>query len=110
MNWNGIGIEAEKAATISKIQYEQRIMEKESERKIAEIEVLMSVNKEKSLADAAYYKALKEVESNKAKLTPEYLELVKYESLAHNTKIYFGNSIPNIFADSVLDKTAGHKQ
>ena len=40
-------------------------MEKESERKIAEIEVLMQVHHEKSLADAAFYKATKEIESNK---------------------------------------------
>ena len=40
-------------------------MEKESEKKISEIEVQIQVNKEKSLADAAYYKALKETESNK---------------------------------------------
>ena len=54
-----------KVAQVSKIQYEQRIMEKESEKKIAEIEVQMHANKEKALADAAYYKALKEIESNK---------------------------------------------
>lgn len=72
---------------VAKIQYEQKIMEKESERKIADIEgnsrkfschyifhkylnffsickVTMHVNKEKSLADAAFYKAQKETESN----------------------------------------------
>ena len=31
-------LEAEKVAQVAKIQYEQRIMEKESEKKIAEIE------------------------------------------------------------------------
>lgn len=97
-------IEAEKVAQVAKIQYDQKIMEKESEKKIAEIEVTMHVNKEKSLADAAYYKAQKEAESNKAKLSREYLELVKYESLSKNTKIYFGNSIPNMYADSIMDK------
>lgn len=60
-------IEAEKVAQVAKIQYEQRIMEKESEKKIAEIEVQMHVNKEKSLADAAFYKAIKEAESDKVK-------------------------------------------
>ena len=50
---------------VSKIHYDQKIMEKESEKKISEIEVQIQVNKEKSLADAAYYKALKETESNK---------------------------------------------
>ncbi len=92
-------IEAEKVASVAKIQYEQRIMEKESERKIADIEVQMHLNREKSLADADFYKALKEIESNKAKLTPEYLTLIKYEAIAKNTKIYFGNSIPDMFSD-----------
>jgi hypothetical protein len=73
---------------VAKIQYDQKIMEKESEKKIADIEgkkyndslkwentqlmcfeikilVEMHVNREKSLADAAFYKALKETESNK---------------------------------------------
>lgn len=92
-------IEAEKVAMVAKIQYEQKIMEKESERKIADIEVTMHVNKEKSLADAAFYKAQKETESNMAKLTPEYLQMIKYEALAKNTKIFFGNSIPQMFSE-----------
>jgi hypothetical protein len=33
-------------------------------------------------------------------LTPEYLSLIKYEALAKNTKIYFGNSIPQMFSES----------
>lgn len=99
-------IEAEKVSMVAKIQYDQKIMQKESERKIAEIEVTMHVNKEKSLADAEYYKAQKETESNKAKLTAEYLELVKYEALSKNTKIYFGNSIPQMFTDGAFDKAA----
>jgi len=32
-------------------------------------------------------------------LTPEYIELKKYEALAANNKVYFGNSIPNMFVD-----------
>ena len=67
----------------------------------------MHLNKEKSLADAAFYKALKEIESNKAKLTPEYLELMKFEAIAKNTKIYFGNPIPNMFIDPVVAEASG---
>jgi len=93
-------IEAEKSALVAKISYEQKIMEKESEKKIADIEVQMQVNRDKSLADAEYYKALKEIESNKAKLTPEYLEFMKYEAIARNTKMYFGNSIPQMFSEA----------
>jgi len=32
-------------------------------------------------------------------LTPEYIELKKYEALAANNKVYFGNSIPSMFVD-----------
>ncbi len=62
---------------VAKIQYEQKIMEKESERKIAEIEVTMHVNREKSLADAAFYKALKETESNKVNNSKKIKKLIK---------------------------------
>lgn len=103
-------IEAEKVATVAKIQYEQKIMEKESEKKIGDIEVQMHVNKEKSLADAAFYKALKETESNKAKLTQEYLSLMKYEAIARNTKIYFGNSIPQMFSDNMMVNQASEEK
>lgn len=90
-------IEAEKSQMVAKITWEQKIMEKESEKKIAEIEAQTHVNKEKSIADAEFYKAEREAQANVIKLTKEYLELVKYQSLAKNSKIYFGNSIPGIF-------------
>ena len=31
------------------------------------------------------------------KLTPQYLELERIRSLSRNTKLYFGNNIPNLF-------------
>lgn len=33
-------------------------------------------------------------------LTPQYIELKKLEALSKNNKVYYGNSIPNIFLDS----------
>lgn len=35
------------------------------------------------------------------KLTPEYLELMKYQAIAANSKIYFGQDIPNMFVEGV---------
>lgn len=81
-------LEAEKIASVAAITYQQKIMEKEAEKKVSEIEgltfiiiriifwiffnvilisnlVQMQVNRDKSLADAEFYKALKEIESNK---------------------------------------------
>jgi len=72
-------------------------MGKESEKKIAEIEAEMHLARERSLADAAKYKAETESESNKMKLTPQYLEYSKYQAIAQNTKIYFGEKIPQMF-------------
>jgi len=64
--------------------------------------------KEKAMADAEYYKSEKEAEANKLKLTQEYLELVKYQSIGQNTKIYFGDKIPQMFIDkNEKDKILG---
>lgn len=54
----------------------------------------------KARADAEYYTAVKLAEANKLKLTPEYLEQMKFNSIASNTKIFFGPNIPSIFLDS----------
>ncbi len=94
-------IEAEKLAQVAKIQYEQKILGKESEKRIAEIEAEMHLARERSLADANKYKSDTEAESNKIKLSPEYLQYSMYQALAQNTKVYFGNSIPNIFTTDI---------
>lgn len=39
------------------------------------------------------------LESLQLKLTPEYLELMKYQAIAANSKIYFGQDIPNMFVE-----------
>ncbi|CAF0988575.1 unnamed protein product [Rotaria sordida] len=93
-------IEAEKLAQVAKIQYEQKILGKASEKRIAEIEAEMHLARERSLADANKYKSDTEAESNKRKLTPEFLQLSMYQALAQNTKVYFGDSIPNIFTNN----------
>ncbi len=41
-----------------------------------------------------------------AKLSEEYLTLMKYEAIAKNTKIYFGNSIPQMFSDGLFSSSA----
>ncbi|XP_056387229.1 erlin-1 [Hyla sarda] len=93
-------IEAEKVAQVSKIHFQQKVMEKETEKRISEIEDSAYLAKEKAKADAEYYTAYKLSESNKLKLTPEYLELMKYKAISANNKIYFGSNIPSMFLDS----------
>merc|ERR550532_2898211 len=90
-------IEAEKEASVAKIQYERKILEKESMQKMAAIEDQMHLAKEKSQTDAQYYKIKREAESNALLLTKEYLDLRKFEALSTNRKVYFGPDIPNVY-------------
>jgi len=92
-------IEAEKVAQVAKIQYEQKILGKESEKRIAEIDAEMHLARERALTDANKYKNDQEAESNKLKLTPQYLQYAMYQALAQNTKVFFGDSIPKMFAN-----------
>ena len=93
-------IEAEKVAQVAKIQFDQKIMEKESQKKISEIEDATLVARQKARADAEFYAAQKMTESNRLKLTPEYLELQRIKAVANNNKIFYGNSIPKFFFDT----------
>lgn len=93
-------IEAEKEAFVAKIQYDQKIMEKESLQRIAQIEDEMHLARQKSHADAEFYKLQQQAEVNKLLYTPAYIELKKYESLAQNSKVYFGTDIPQVMLSS----------
>uniref|UniRef100_A0A671LPJ8 Erlin-1 n=1 Tax=Sinocyclocheilus anshuiensis TaxID=1608454 RepID=A0A671LPJ8_9TELE len=101
-------IEAQKVAQVAEIHFQQKVMEKETEKKISEIEDAAFLARERARADAEYYTAAKFAEANRLKLTPEYLELMKYQAIAANSKIYFGQDIPNMFVDnSASHSTAG---
>ncbi|XP_046698028.1 erlin-2 isoform X2 [Silurus meridionalis] len=93
-------IEAEKFAQVSKIKFEQKVMEKETEKKISEIEDSRILARQKARADADFYTAQKAAEANKKKLTPEYLQMMRHKAIAANSKIYFGSEIPRMFLDS----------
>ncbi|KAL7287968.1 erlin-1-like [Trichogramma pretiosum] len=90
-------IEAEKESQVAKIQYEQKIMEKESLQRMASIEDEMHLARERSKADADFYQLDRQAEANKLLLTKEYLELEKYKALSSNSKIYYGQDIPKMF-------------
>merc|ERR550517_2349235 len=63
-------IEAEKEAHVARIQYERKVQEKESIRKMEEIEDHIHLAKEKSKTDAQFYKIQKEAEANRLLFTP----------------------------------------
>lgn len=96
-------IEAEKVAAVAKIQYEQKIMEKESLKRISEIEDEMHFAKEKRRSEADFFTKKQLADANKLLLTKEYLEMKKFEAIASNNKIYFGTDIPNMFLDHPMD-------
>lgn len=90
-------IEAEKEAQVAKIKYEQNILEKESLQKMETINDEVHLAKEKSRADAEFYKIQKQAESNRLLLTKEYLDVKRIDAMAVNNKVYFGPDIPNMF-------------
>ncbi|GCC26513.1 hypothetical protein chiPu_0004930 [Chiloscyllium punctatum] len=92
-------IEAEKVAQVAQIQFQQKVMEKETLKKISQIEDATYVAKQKAKADADFYTAQKIAQANQLKLTKEYLELAKYQAISANSKIYFGSDIPDMFMD-----------
>uniref|UniRef100_A0A8C1H4Z2 Band 7 domain-containing protein n=1 Tax=Cyprinus carpio carpio TaxID=630221 RepID=A0A8C1H4Z2_CYPCA len=79
----------------------QKVVEKEAEteRKKAVIDGAF-IARQKAKADAEFYTAQRAAEGNKLKLTPEYLQLMKFKAIAANSKIYFGSEIPHMFMDS----------
>lgn len=77
-------------------------MEKESLQKIELIEDSIHKAKQQTKAEADYYHLKKQAEANKLLLTREYLELKRYDALARNNKIYFGNDIPNMFLQATV--------
>ncbi|KAM5172263.1 erlin-2 [Mantella aurantiaca] len=99
-------IEAEKVAQVAEIKYGQKVMEKETEKTISEIEDSAFLARAKAQADAEFYTAQRTAEANQLKLTPEYLQLMKFQAIAANSKIYFGSEIPNMFMDSTSGSSA----
>ncbi|KAJ7953910.1 erlin-2-B [Quillaja saponaria] len=76
--------------------------QKDSARRQEEIENQMYLAREKSLADADFYRVVREAEANKLKLTPQFLELKFIDAIADNTKIFFGEKVPNMVLDQRL--------
>lgn len=59
------------------------------------------IDKEKARADAQHYSLMKMIEAEQAQLSPQYLQKLAIESLANNTKLYFGDSIPSFLSENI---------
>ena len=92
---------AQSLAAVSKIEMEKMIAEKEANKKVALIENEIELAKKNTETDAKYYKEMKEIEANRKRLTPEFLQYSLVQSISNNTKLYFGNSIPNYISENV---------
>ncbi|EGD79511.1 erlin-1 [Salpingoeca rosetta] len=91
---------AEKNAEVARVNNQARIAEKEAEKKMASISNEMYLEKERAIVDAEFYAAKRNAEANQLRLTPQYLELMKYKAIANNTKVYFGPDLPTMFLSS----------
>lgn len=95
-------IEAEKVAMVAAIELNRTLAQKLNEQRIATVQNDIETARVKAEADAEFYRAQKEAEANRLRLTPELLALETARALANNTKVYFGEKIPTLFADNQL--------
>merc|ERR1719421_1339180 len=75
------------------------LKQKETEQQVAEIANAMHADRARAEADAELYRSAKEAEANKMRLTPELLQLEAVRALSNNTKIFWGESLPSLYAD-----------
>ena len=99
--------EAEREKAVSEMQYEKRIMEERKKAEIARIKADVEAHQRTALADSEAYAVRTRAEADAVRLTPAKLQEILYTSVAGNTKVYFGDSIPKMFADPGLSAAAG---
>jgi len=104
-------IAAQRDANVSRVNMQREIEEKEAARKLAGIDDTMHVARERALADAEHYKALKDADANAQRLTPQYLEFQRIQSMGNVKKVYFGKELPDMFASKqAVQQTAAVEQ
>jgi regulator of protease activity HflC (stomatin/prohibitin superfamily) len=92
-------IEAEKLAAVEAVELERSLKHQHNQQLLATIENEMLSAKAKAEADAQLYRMAKEAEANKLRLTPELLQWEAVRALANNTKIFWGDKLPSLYAD-----------
>eukprot|EP01127_Copromyxa_protea_P008060 TRINITY_DN1841_c0_g1_i2.p1 TRINITY_DN1841_c0_g1~~TRINITY_DN1841_c0_g1_i2.p1 ORF type:complete len:115 (-),score=31.01 TRINITY_DN1841_c0_g1_i2:63-407(-) len=97
-------IVAKQEAAVAMINTEKEIKQKEAQKLRAMVEADIELLKRKVETDAHFYQISKSAEANKLLYTEEYLRALLYQSLANNTKIYFGDKIPTIFSSMLSEK------
>jgi len=93
-------IQARKEAEVAQVTLEMQLADKQQQQRLAEIENEMLLAQAKAAADAEFYRAQREAEANALRITPELIQLEAVRAIANNSKIYFGEKIPSMFADT----------
>lgn len=89
-------IAAEKAANVSRITMERKIIKKQAYQKIQSIDNEMESAREKALADAAFYAAERKSEANKLKLTEQYLAKTRSDVIRAAPKVFFASDMEKV--------------
>jgi len=92
-------IEAEKLAAVEAVKLERELKQKQNEQKMEAIQDAVATARSKAAADAELYRASQEAEANKRRLTKEVLQLEAVRALANNTKVFWGEKLPSLYAD-----------
>jgi len=92
-------INAQTVAAVEAVELERTLKVKQTEQQLAEIANAMHAAKERADADAAFYRVSREAEANKLLHTPELLQLEAVKALSNNTKIFWGERLPTMFAE-----------
>jgi len=95
-------IEAQRDSEVAVINSQKEVAQQKAEQEKAAIRDQMHLDHERALADAEAYSTQKRAEANQVLLSPQYLELKKYEHIAANTKIYFGANIPTALGSNFV--------
>lgn len=81
------------------VELERSLKLKQNQQLVASIENEMHGAKARAEADASLYRMAKEAEANKLRLTPELLQWEAVRALANNTKVFWGDKLPSLYAD-----------
>ena len=81
--------DAERQKAVLEIKIQEKVLDKEGERSISEINNAIVKEKEENIANIQKYKVLKEAEANAELYTGDYVKLNMAKALANNTKLYF---------------------
>ena len=103
-------IKARSKLEVAKINIQRQIDEKVNQRKLQEIENKIAVDRTKAEVDAEFEKQNRQLETQKEKLSPEFLESTTVDALLSNIDFYVGDSIPSYFSNSVLPSGLGPVQ